>query len=160
MTYPIDANISTIFILSVIFIGGAILSLTPGLNWITISVAILILAFYAISMLQILTSKVEIQDNQLYVGGKIWKYQTLLENIGSIESQENYNSNISIRYRANGISLFGYNVGSFRSKNGEKVFMMTNKKPYAVVSLKEGKYKYIIISADAENLKRLKSLSF
>jgi hypothetical protein len=117
--------------------------------------AILLVVVFGGIFLAVSTSKVKLQGKSLKISG-MYGMEISMDSIESASME--YSLPKGLR-RDNGIDLFGgIYIGNFSSSDmGKmKLFVYSKEKPYMYITLKEGNYKYVIISLkDKEEMQAL-----
>ncbi|MYM60560.1 hypothetical protein GTG28_15110 [Vibrio sp. OCN044] len=156
MTQNITAGGLVNVIISIIFISALFLTISKAhlfsLNGL---IFILLTCVYLGILYQINTSKVTISEDRLSIVGFIWSYTERKENIINIEIVDKLNLNDEISYRNNGVSIFSYKAGKFTLESNSSAFLLTNGiGKYVIVSIKNSKFKKIILNLDDVNIDR------
>jgi len=97
-----------------------------------------------------------ISDDKLILSSVIYKFSTPMNTLDLDASQ--VVSDYSMKWRLNGLSVPGFDVGHYKDKEGRSTFLLAADPPYAVVPLIDNKKHHVIFSiGSAENLDKLKS---
>ncbi|WP_299143864.1 hypothetical protein [uncultured Vibrio sp.] len=154
MTQNISAGFLSNVVISAIFLSALFLTIYKAdffsLNGL---IFFLVACVYLGILYQINTSKVTISEDGLSIRGLIWSYTASKDSIINIEIVDELTSDNYIKYRNNGVSIFGYKSGKFTLKSNSSSFLLTNGVgKYVVVSMKNSKFENIIFNLDGVNV--------